>query len=91
MKIKKLLAALAASALALSMVGMTAFAAPVGGDEEEPAGLTPEPEVPAPIPEEPTPVAPPVTNPATGNPAVALAVIPVALAAAAVVARKAKK
>lgn len=52
---------------------------PVVDDEDE------EPAPVAPVEEEPAPVAP---NPSTGNASVALAVIPVALAAAAIVAKK---
>ena len=104
MKIKKLLAALAASALALSLAGMAVFAAPIDGEdeiipdddiifdepfvEEDPFDWPVEPEwepEPEPIP------APPVVNPPTGNPSVAMAAIPVALAAAAVVTKKIKK
>ena len=55
-------------------------------EPEEPAD---EPEEPADEPEEPADVAPAaVSNPTTGNASVALAVIPVALAAAAIVAKK---
>jgi hypothetical protein len=60
----------------------------VGLEDEVPAEAPAEGEVVA-VPEEETPVAP-VENPPTGNSAVALAVIPVALAAAAIVAKKRK-
>jgi hypothetical protein len=78
------------------------WAAPVADTAESGEGLesddvTLEDDVPADageeevvvVPEEETPVAP-APNPATGNSAVALAVIPVALAAAAIVAKKRK-
>lgn len=57
-----------------------------GDEEEDPAPVDDEEEDPAPVVDE-TP-APVVTNPPTGNASVALAVIPVALAAAAIVAKK---
>jgi hypothetical protein len=93
MKTKKLLAALAASALTLSMVGVSAYAAGVGGDTEPaPLPVVDVPDEPTPPPVEEPIIAPPIQdNVNTGNPAVALAVIPVALAAAAVVARKLTK
>ena len=102
MKMKKILAAIAACAMSAAMVSMTAFAAPVEGDTEDlpedpadieepidvdPVDDDPVDETPAEPDPEPAPVA---TNPGTGNAPVALAVIPVALAAAAVVAKKAK-
>lgn len=55
----------------------------IADDEEDDEDEEPAPV--APVEEEPTPVAP---NPSTGNASVALAVIPVALAAAAIVAKK---
>ncbi len=90
MKLKKILAALAASTMALSMFGMMASAEGVEGEEaivdETPAEETTAAEEVAPAEDE----APAENNPATGNASVALAVIPVALAAAAIVAKKAK-
>lgn len=101
MNMKKILAAIAACAMSAAMLGMTVCAAGVTGDDEtlEPddEGLIDEipgdeepgeDEEPA-GDEEPgdTATAP---NPGTGNAPIALAVIPVALAAAAVVAKKAK-
>lgn len=56
-------------------------------DDDEPADDDDDDE-PAPVVDEPAPVAPVATNPPTGNAPVALAVIPVALAAAAIVAKK---
>lgn len=103
MKMKKILAAIAACAMASAMVSMTAFASPVGGDTEDlpedpievedPIDEDPIDETPDPVDETPEPVdetPAPASNPGTGNSPVALAVIPVALAAAAVVAKKAK-
>ena len=103
MKMKKILAAIAACAMSAAMVSMTAFAAPVEGDTEDlpedPADIEEpideEPVDEEPVDEDPEPVvdetpAPVATNPGTGNAPIALAVIPVALAAAAVVAKKAK-
>lgn len=58
-----------------------------GDDDDEPVADDDEDEEPAPVVDEPAP-APVVTNPPTGNASVALAVIPVALAAAAIVAKK---
>lgn len=55
-------------------------------EDDEPV-VDDEDEEPTPVVDEPAPVAP-VTNPSTGNASVALAVIPVALAAAAIVAKK---
>ncbi len=102
MKMKKILAAIAACAMSAAMLSMTAFAAGTESDEEtldetpaeeeiidEGEEETEEPaeeETPA-EEEEETPVQ---ENPGTGNSPIALAVIPVALAAAAVVAKKAK-
>lgn len=66
----------------------------IDGDDEDPAddiddGDDGEEPAPAPEPEpEPAPAPAPVQNPVTGNASVALAVIPVALAAAAIVAKK---
>ena len=93
MNLKKILAAIAACAMATSMLAMTAFAAGVEADDEE---LTEEEvvteevieEEEEPVVEEEPEVE--VENPTTGNSPIALAVIPVALAAAAVVAKKAK-
>lgn len=104
MKIKKILAAIAACAMSAAMVSMTAFASPAEVEDEdlteEPAEVEPveeedpgeEPAEPEPEPEPEPDVAPVVEekNPGTGNAPIALAVIPVALAAAAVVAKKAK-
>ena len=102
MKMKKILAAIAACAMSAAMVSMTAFASPIEGETEDlpedPAEVEPiedeDPgdETPAdPEPEpEPEPAPAPAENPGTGNAPIALAVIPVALAAAAVVAKKAK-
>lgn len=58
-----------------------------GDDDDEPVADDDEDEEPAPVVDEPAP-APVVTNPPTGTASVALAVIPVALAAAAIVAKK---
>ena len=89
---KKILAALAASTMAIAMISMTATAETLDADdeiiedvEEDIVDDTDD------IIEEVTPdVEAPVTKPSTGNAPIALAVIPVALAAAAVVAKKAK-
>lgn len=56
-------------------------------DEDDEPVADDDDDEPAPVVDEPAPVAP-VTNPSTGNASVALAVIPVALAAAAIVAKK---
>lgn len=102
MKLKKILAAIAACAMSAAMLGMTVSAAGVDGDgaeivdepeeeiefEEEPEEEEPEEE---PEQEEPEVEQPAASNPTTGNSPIALAVIPVALAAAAVVAKKASK
>jgi hypothetical protein len=93
MKTKRILAAIIAAAAALTMTATAAFAEGLESDEvgldEEPATTEPAEEVVVTVPEEETPVAP-VENPPTGNSAVALAVVPVALAAAAIVAKKRK-
>lgn len=96
MKMKKIFAACAASVTALSMM---AFSASAQGADDDSTVIDDTPvvteatevitEAPV-VTEAPAPVAP-VTNPTTGNAPVALAVIPVALAAAAVVAKKANK
>jgi hypothetical protein len=90
MKTKRLLAAIIAAAAALSM-SMAVSAAPVTEDDE----LIDPPMIDAPV-DEPADVLPeepvaPAANPTTGNSPVALAVVPVALAAAAVVAKKVRK
>ena len=99
---KKILAALAASAMALSMMGVSAMAEGLDGegdviddetvedivDETEPEVVETEPE-PEVVETEAAPVET-APSPATGNSPVAMAVIPVALAAAAIVAKKAK-
>ncbi len=94
MNLKKILAAIAACAMATSMLAMTAFAAGVeAGDETlEEEVVTEEEVVEEEEVEEEVEVeeTPEVSNPTTGNSPIALAVIPVALAAAAVVAKKAK-
>ena len=99
---KKILAAIAACAMSAAMLGMTVCAAGVTGEEEELGGddlgvtdeiLGGEDETPAVEPdlvETPAVETPAVPSPGTGNAPIALAVIPVALAAAAVVAKKAK-
>ncbi|MBQ5318317.1 MAG: hypothetical protein J6K17_04430 [Oscillospiraceae bacterium] len=96
---KKILAAIAACAVATSMLAMTAFAAATEGNEEVLEEEVTEEVVEEEVTEEEVEVEEPaeepaeeveVENPTTGNSAVALAVIPVALAAAAVVAKKAK-
>lgn len=103
MKMKKILTACAASVTALSMMAFSASAQGADDDstviDDTPVETTVEVITEAPVTEAvteatteaaPAPVAP-VTNPTTGNAPVALAVIPVALAAAAVVAKKANK
>lgn len=106
MKLKKILAAIAACSMAIAMVGMTASAESVEAEEEEIADEeivdeeipaeeeeeipAEEEEVPAEEEEVPAEEEAPVENPTTGNSPIALAVIPVALAAAAVVAKKIK-
>lgn len=116
MKLKKILAAIAACAMSAAMISMTVSAAGVAGDDET---LDDSTEVGDDISldedegdevvdtgdedegdegdetvdngEEDTQApAQTATNPQTGNSPIALAVIPVALAAAAVVAKKAK-
>lgn len=101
MKMKKILAACAASVTALSMMAFSASAQ--GADDDstviddtpvvtEATEVITEAPVTEAVTEATTEAAPaPVTNPTTGNAPVALAVIPVALAAAAVVAKKANK
>jgi hypothetical protein len=87
MKTKRILAALMAVAAAFTMTATVAYAE---GLEEDDVTLEEE-EVPVEeeevVVEEPVAPAP---NPPTGNSAVALAVVPVALAAAAIVAKKRK-
>lgn len=105
MKLKKILAAIAVCAMSAAVLTMTVSAAGVeaddatlddAGDEVIDAGDDEEDEVPvddaADEDETPAPVVDetPAPNPPTGNSPIALAVIPVALAAAAVVAKKAK-
>ncbi|MDR0991613.1 MAG: hypothetical protein LBL87_01770 [Ruminococcus sp.] len=88
MKTKRILAAIIAAAAAFAMTATMAFAEGLESDDvtldEEPAAAEEEEVV---VPEEPVAPAP---NPSTGNSAVALAVVPVALAAAAIVAKKRK-
>jgi hypothetical protein len=88
MKTKRILAAIIAAAAALTMTATVASAEGLGSDEvtldDEPTTSAEEEAI-----DNGDPVAP-VENPATGNSAVALAVVPVALAAAAVVAKKRK-
>lgn len=81
---KKILAGLAASLVALSAMAFTVSAA--GTEDETPAPVdTPAvSDTEAPAATEATP------NPGTGNAPIALAAIPVALVAAAVVAKKSK-
>ena len=101
MNIKKILAAIAACAMSAAMISMTVSAAGIDADDDviadddiEDDGFEieddGEDEAPAETeaPVEQAPVT--ATNPVTGNSPIALAVIPVALAAAAVVAKKAK-
>lgn len=92
---KKILAALAASAMVVSMMAVSAMAEGIDGegdviDDTEIVEIVEEP-AEEPVVEEPV-VEPetPVESPKTGNAPVAMAVIPVALAAAAVVAKKSK-
>ncbi len=106
MKMKKIFAALAASAMAIAMLGLTVSAEGVEADEDviddteivddiddvvDDTDVVDDIDVvdDVDVPEEPAEV-PAESNPGTGNSPVALAVIPVALAAAAVVAKKAK-
>ena len=108
MKLKRILAAIAACAMSAAMLGMTVSAAGIDADEDviedvdtdEDIDLDEDEDVDldededediAPVETEATTAAPvTATNPTTGNAPIALAVIPVALAAAAVVAKKAK-
>lgn len=94
MKLKKILAALAASTMAIAMVGMMASAEGVEGEDEIVDETTEGEEIAEDAEEAPaedTEEAPAEEeNPTTGNASVALAVIPVALAAAAIVAKKIK-
>lgn len=112
MKMKKILAALAASAMAVAMLGLTVSAEgeeaeedTIGEDtvdvvdepedvvDDEPEDVVDEPEDVVDEPADETtdePADVPAENPGTGNSPIALAVIPVALAAAAVVAKKVK-
>lgn len=114
MKLKKILAAIAACAMSAAMISMTVSAAGATGDDEtlddstevgdditldndgdddddidldggEDEGDTADDNT-----EDTQAPAQTATNPQTGNSPIALAVIPVALAAAAVVAKKAK-
>lgn len=110
---KKLLAAFAASAMILSLAGVSAFAEGLADDgdliDDEPIEdieeiIEPEPEpiietepeivettvTEAPVVTEAVEPVQPAPSPTTGNAPVALAVIPVALAAAAVIAKKSK-
>ena len=95
MKMKKILAACAASVTALSMMAFSASAQGATDDSDvidptpvvEETTAAPVEETAVVTTEASAPVAP-VTNPTTGNAPVALAVIPVALAAAAIVAKK---
>lgn len=105
MKLKKILAAIAVCAMSAAVLTMTVSAAgaevdddtlddgdeivDIADDEDETPVEDDEDETPAAPVEDETPAAP-VQNPPTGNAPIALAVIPVALAAAAVVAKKAK-
>lgn len=104
---KKIFAALAVSAMAVSMMSISAFAAGVTDDtdvidddpgevieiddpvETEPEVVETEPAIETTVTQAVEPAAP-VESPKTGNAPVAMAVIPVALAAAAVVAKKSK-
>lgn len=104
MKMKKILAAIAACAMSAAMLSMTAFAAGTESEEDtldetpaESEEITEEETEEEEATEEETPAeeeeeeeTPVQDNPGTGNSPIALAVIPVALAAAAVVAKKAK-
>ncbi|MCI5903933.1 MAG: hypothetical protein MRZ61_02200 [Oscillospiraceae bacterium] len=109
MKMKKILAALAASTMAVAMLGLTVSAEGEEATEDtigeevvdEPEDVVDEPEDVVDEPEEEyveepgdepadEPADVPAENPGTGNSPIALAVIPVALAAAAVVAKKVK-
>lgn len=115
MKLKKILAAIAACAMSAAMISMTVSAAGVTGDDETLDDSTEvgddisldddegddevvdtgdedegDDEVVDNGEEDTQAPAQTATNPQTGNSPIALAVIPVALAAAAVVAKKAK-
>jgi hypothetical protein len=87
MKTKRILAAIIAAAAALTMTATVAFAEGTPSDE---VTLDDEPTVEEPVDTEPETEVPVAPNPSTGNSAVALAVVPVALAAAAIVAKKRK-
>ncbi|MCH5192667.1 MAG: hypothetical protein J1F11_01810 [Oscillospiraceae bacterium] len=103
MKTKRILAAIAACAMSAAMLSMTVSAAGIDSDDDvisdddieddgddvdfvEPDEVETPAETEAPVQEAPAES----TSPKTGNSPIALAVIPVALAAAAVVAKKAK-
>ena len=90
---KKILAAIAASAMVVSMLAASAMAEGLDGEgdtlDEDPAEVSDIIDEGEPEPE-PEPAPAPVENPKTGNSPVAMAVIPVALAAAAVIAKKSK-
>lgn len=105
MKLKKVLAAIAVCAMSATVLTMTVSAAGVDADDDtlddgdEIVEIEDDEEDETPVDdaadEDETPAAPvedttPAPNPPTGNSPIALAVIPVALAAAAVVAKKAK-
>lgn len=117
MKLKKILAAIAACAMSAAMISMTVSAAGVTGDDEtlddsteigddisldddegddiaddegDDEGDEGDDETVDNGDEETQAPTQTATNPTTGNSPIALAVIPVALAAAAVVAKKAK-
>ena len=103
MNMKKILAAIAACAMSAAMLGMTVCAAGVTGDDEtlddetsvsDPGDITlddgDDDEGLADGDDEGPADTATVPSPQTGNSPIALAVIPVALAAAAVVAKKAK-
>lgn len=92
MKLKKILAAVAACAMTTAMLAMTVSAAGADADEDtlDEAPATTTEEITEPTDDTNETPAPEVSNPTTGNAPIALAVIPAALAAAAVVAKKAK-
>lgn len=104
MKLKKILAAIAACAMSAAMISMTVSAAGIDSEDDEIAdefdeggdeldGGDEEGDYEAPddgADDQGTDAAQAAPNPTTGNSPIALAVIPVALAAAAVVAKKAK-
>lgn len=81
---KKILAGLAASLVALSAMAFTVSAAGTEDETPAPVDTVASEEAPATEATEGT------ANPGTGNAPIALAAIPVALAAAAVVAKKSK-